>query len=184
MKLKLSFGNAGAQWGVFVLCLLGFTSFPASAAKYPDAVLADGPIAFWSFSETNLSSSTTDFATNSGATGLNFNGTYLNGVTHPVGGALVGSPETGASFDGADDYVSVPFSASLNPGGAFTIEAWIKPGVTLSGTTLTCPLSSVHIASPRRGWLIYQSATGWNFRTFNANTTATAVDITGGGTPA
>jgi hypothetical protein len=94
MKLKLSFGNAGAQWGVFVLCLLGFTSFPASAAKYPDAVLADGPIAFWSFSETNLSSSTTDFATNSGATGLNFNGTYLNGVTHPVAGALVGSPET------------------------------------------------------------------------------------------
>lgn len=31
------------------------------------------------------------------------------------------------SLDGTDDYVSVPNSANLNPTGAITLEAWVKP---------------------------------------------------------
>ncbi|MEK7676551.1 MAG: LamG-like jellyroll fold domain-containing protein, partial [Verrucomicrobiota bacterium] len=46
-----------------------------------------------------------------------------------------------------------------------------------------CALASGQFASPRSGWLIYQSDTGWNFRMYNQNGTATSVNITGGPAP-
>jgi hypothetical protein len=48
---------------------------------------------------------------------------------------------------------------------------------------LICAFSSVHAASPRGGWLVYESTAGWEFRTYNQNALVYAVDITGG-TPA
>jgi len=120
-----------------------------------------------------------DVAYNSGSLAATGDGLYI-GANHPVSGALAGSSDTAASFAGGR--VSVPYPASLNP-DTFTIEAWLQPAVANPSGTLTCPLASVHIADPRAGWLIYQSDTGWNFRTYNQNSTATAVSITGGPAP-
>jgi autotransporter-associated beta strand protein len=97
-------------------------------------------------------------------------------------GAIASSDDTAISTT-TGQVVKVPYHPALAPSGPFTAEAWLKPGIALQGTGLSCALSCVNIASPRRGWLLYQSATGWNFRTFNENGTDTAVNITGGGPP-
>jgi hypothetical protein len=82
------------------------------------------------------------------------------------------------TVNGTSGQVAYPYSADLNPAGSFTAEGWFNPSsVTAS---LVCALSANHAASPRSGWLIYMSTAGWEFRTYNQNTTATAVDIAGG----
>jgi len=121
-----------------------------------------------------------DTATNSGSLGIPGTGLYFGSVSRLQTGALAGTNSTAVSFSGGR--VSVPYSASLNP-AVFTVEAWLKPNAVNAPGTLTCPLSSVHIADPRSGWLIYQSDTGWNFRTYNQNGTTTAISITGGPAP-
>ncbi|MDB6135183.1 MAG: LamG domain protein jellyroll fold domain protein [Verrucomicrobiales bacterium] len=57
------------------------------------------------------------------------------------------------------------------------MEAWLKPAVENAAGTLTCALSSGRFGDPRTGWLIYQSDTGWNFRTYYNSGLATAVNI-------
>jgi hypothetical protein len=52
-------------------------------------------------------------------------GVILNGVTHAAGVS-----GTALQFDGADDYVEVPHSASLNVGNQITIEFWMKTTYT------------------------------------------------------
>jgi hypothetical protein len=55
------------------------------------------------------------------------NGTYTNGPTLGVTGALAGDPNTAASFDGSNDYVVVADANSLDLGdGPLTLEAWVK----------------------------------------------------------
>lgn len=56
------------------------------------------------------------------------NGTYLGGVTLGVPGAVAG--DTAARFDGIDDLVRVPDSATLDVGDSFTAEGWIKRSST------------------------------------------------------
>lgn len=112
------------------------------------------------------------------------------GHTTQMGGTILGSGALAGATDPAfsttqtpAQIVKVPYNAALNPAGDFTIEAWLKPSQTLEGTALTCALSSMEVSGNRTGWLIYQSATGWNFRTYNANGAATAVNLTGGPVP-
>lgn len=149
-------------------------------APYPAAVLDCSPIAYYRFSD-NVPVPVLDLAINGGSLGAAGNGSYNNAI-HPVGGALVGSTDKAARFSGGQN-VAVSYNAGLNPGGAFTVEAWLRPAAANAAGTLTCAISSVHIASPRSGWLIYQSDTGWNWRTYNQNGTTVAVSITGGGAP-
>ena len=62
-------------------------------------------------------------------------GTYEGGVTLGAAGALPGSSNTAASFDGSNDSVSVGNHASLQPTQPtrISLEAWIKPDVDASG---------------------------------------------------
>ncbi|HAM71225.1 MAG TPA: hypothetical protein DCM86_06245 [Verrucomicrobiales bacterium] len=120
-----------------------------------------------------------DTAVNLGSLGEAANATY-SGAVHPVPTGLVADGGTAASMKGGAS-VRVAFNADLNPSESFTVEAWLKPAVSFTDSTLTCALSSGHFASPRAGWLIYQSAGGFNFRTYNQNGTATSLNITGGG---
>ncbi|HEX5221569.1 MAG TPA: LamG-like jellyroll fold domain-containing protein [Verrucomicrobiae bacterium] len=144
-----------------------------------EAVVAGTKPDFWlRYSETGPVLQET--AANSGSLGASGTGLYIGAATRLQPGALAGDSSTAVSFSGGR--VSVPYSAELNP-AAFTIEAWLKPNAVNAPGTLTCPLSSVHIADPRSGWLIYQSDTGWNFRTYDQNGTATAISITGGPAP-
>ena len=73
---------------------------------YRDEILADQPIAYWRLGE---SSGTTAFD-QAGPT----NGSYQNGVTLGQSGALITGSDSAAAFDGVDDQVTVPHSASLN----------------------------------------------------------------------
>jgi hypothetical protein len=94
----------------------------STAASFPlcyrDAVLADNPVSYWRLEET---SGTT--AADSKGSNL---GTYTNGPGLGQSGAV---PDTinnrAVHFDGVNDYVSVPASASLNVASQITIEAWI-----------------------------------------------------------
>lgn len=150
----------------------------AAPGTYEDAVVQTRPAIWYRYSDSTAP--VQDVAANSGSLATAGNGLYIGSNSRPVAGALAGSTDTAATFNGGR--VSVPYSASLNS-ASFTIEAWLKPAVELTGTALASPLSSVHIADPRAGWLIYQSPDGWNLRTFNQNGTTAAVSITGGPTP-
>jgi len=77
-------------------------------------------VAYWRFSE-GAGAAVADETTN------NNDGT-ITGATWATGGRLA----YGLDFDGVNDYVEVPASASLNAAGPMTVEAWIRP----SGTPL------------------------------------------------
>ena len=73
----------------------------------------EGMVSFWKFDE---GSGTTAYDSYDGNDGALINGPFW--TTGQVGGAL--------SFDGEDDYVSIPSSASLDITQAITVEMWIN----------------------------------------------------------
>ncbi len=68
----------------------------SSSSTYALAVMGDGPLAYYRFSQTNPPSA--DVATNSGPIGAAGNGTYTIGAKHPVAGAIVGDANGAATF--------------------------------------------------------------------------------------
>jgi hypothetical protein len=128
------------------------------------------PTAFWPLSEP--SGPTAFDLSGNGLDGAYSGAGVTYGVTGPVGNNTV------VTLDGASGNVTVPYSATLNPSGAFTAEGWFNPASVTS--SLICALSSVNPTSPRSGWLIYESTAGWELRTYDQNGTTPAVDITGG----
>ncbi|MFW6119179.1 MAG: LamG-like jellyroll fold domain-containing protein [Planctomycetota bacterium] len=79
----------------------------ASATSYPS-----GAVAYWGFNE---GSGSTCYDSAGSNDGVLYGPSWGSGI---VGGAL--------SFDGIDDYVSVPDHSSLDIAGSFTVEAWVK----------------------------------------------------------
>lgn len=59
--------------------------------------------------------------------------------------------ELALSFDGVDDYASVPHREALDLSGDFTVEAWIRPGPRAAGPD---PMHVVSLHDPfaSRGW--------------------------------
>ena len=95
------------------------------AADYAAEVLADSPVGYWRLEETSGSTVADEIGTNDGTVyGANLN------VDGQVGSA--------ASFDGIDDYISIPYDAALNT-ATFTGEAIIRADAFSS--TLTRVLS-------------------------------------------
>ncbi|MDQ3889014.1 MAG: DUF1929 domain-containing protein [Actinomycetota bacterium] len=104
----------------------GTSSSDFVVTTYRGTVLGDGPGGYWRLAETT--GNALDETRNAAG------GTYANGVTRGVDGALVTEPNPAARFDGLDDYVSVPDNNALDVGDVFTYEAWVKRGAT-QGTT-------------------------------------------------
>ena len=139
-----------------------------SVSGYAALALATQPEAFWPLNES------------AGPTAHDYEGGYdasysSAGVTYDVTGPVGGTVVT---VNGSSGEVACPYAAALNPSGAFTVEGWFNPASVSS--SLACAIASAYTTSPREGWLIYESSAGWEFRTYNQNGTATAVDITGG----
>ena len=86
-------------------------------SAYRDQVLADGPVAYWRLGETSGAVASDEVGANPGT---------FNGVTLGQPGPLVGDLNTAVSFDGANDFVTVPHSGALNATSGVTVEGWIK----------------------------------------------------------
>ena len=143
--------------------LLATTCLPAFS-DYPAKVLSLGPTYYWRLSE-NVAVAGGDKAANQGSLGTSADGFYVGAAGHPVPGALAAGSDTAVALDAtAGTAVSIPYSAALNPTGAFTVEAWLSPGAETTTAAPTCALSSGQFASPRSGWLLYQVDVGWSFR--------------------
>jgi hypothetical protein len=94
-------------------------------AGYADAVLADGPIAYWRFNDA------TPVALNSGSLGAAGNGTYYGdatpGAQAPRPPSFVGfeADNTALQLDGSGDFVGT-ISGLMNGRHVFTISGWIR----------------------------------------------------------
>ena len=93
-------------------------SSTASAApiSFESAVLADLPIAYWRFGET-------DTTTAMDSSGNGHHGTYTGGVT--LGQPGIGGGDTAALFDGKSGRVTVPDDAGISP-DHITMEALVR----------------------------------------------------------
>ncbi len=165
-----------------LLALLQSAAAPVMA-DYASTVTGLGPVANWRLNE-SVTVPNGNSAINLGSLGAAAIGYYTGAAVHPSPGALAGRTDSAASYDGsADASTFVPYLPSLNPAAPFSAEVWLQPGAEKTGADLTCAISSGQFADPRTGWLIYQSATGWNLRMYNNNGTATSLNISGGTAP-
>jgi hypothetical protein len=154
----------------------------ARAASYQATVLADGPSCYYRFSEQNVAPTPIPAVTNIGSVGAAANGVLTTPnletlVTSGVAGPLADPANTAYNFPlgSVGGLVSVPYLASLNTNGAFSVELWAAPSTQNFG----CPASDADASYPR-GWLFYQSdpqlnvGNGWAFRVYNGSGSATA----------
>jgi hypothetical protein len=171
-------------------CLAGALLAGASAftalADYPTTILSDAPVGYWRLGDVAIGQPpllpTGDVAANSGSAGAAGNGYYLYDVGHPVAGALAGSSDTAAGFDGWKSRVDLPYTALLNTTN-LTVEMWLKITNT-TGTRAVSPLFCRDTNS-QRGFLFYayNATTKWQFRTYAGGTarniSSTADVVTG-----
>ncbi len=144
---------------------------------YSTAVLSDGPLAYYRFNDPARSTTVLNY----GSIGAAGNGTNLN--SHPVGGALAGSTDAAAYYNGTGARTLVPFQADNNPpeGQSFTVEAWFMVTQEVTDSPGPCPLFNRISDGDRSGWVFFQRSptTGWNFRMYQGTSSTVGVDVTG-----
>ncbi len=119
-----------------------------AADSYESVIVGDAPESWWRLDDPAGASTLID------AMGRH-DGVYKGGVTLSVAGAIAGSTNKAATFDGSSGYAEVPFSKALNTPN-FTIECWVKAAPVASALS---PLASF-TQPPGRGYLIYKSDDG------------------------
>ncbi len=98
----------------------GTTTPPPSPAKYATTVAADNPVSYWRLGETSGTTAADSVGPNTG--------TYSNGVTLGAPSLLASDgANQAATFNGVNNFVSIPSSSALSPTGAVTVEAWVRP---------------------------------------------------------
>jgi Concanavalin A-like lectin/glucanases superfamily/YDG domain/Immunoglobulin I-set domain len=121
-------------YGMVTSSVGGLSLFGAATSPYETAVLADGPLAYWRFNETQNPNPGPVAATD--LSGNNFNGIYgvntadaATGVSGPVPPAFPGFETVNGAvqtFNGqANSYVTVP-ALNLNT-NVLTLSMWIYP---------------------------------------------------------
>ena len=125
-------------------------------------MLAFQPLTYWRFSEAGPFSFT---ATNLGTLGAAGNGAYsYPGAMEGQPGALVGSTDTAAAFNGSSDKIDVPFNAALNP-ASFTFECWAN--VQGGEGSYRSPVTSREVTGNVEAGYIFYAGAGdtWEFWT-------------------
>lgn len=167
MKRNPSFHLLGV--GALVLAI----GLPAHA-DYPSAVLADNPLAYYRFSETNVVTGTAPTAAiNLGTAGTAANGTDSSSTAIKKGfaGPMATADSTSRSyyFSGGDStFENINDFSDLVVSGSFTVEFWAKP---CDGDDFSSIVTFANWVSPRSGWIVNQSnngdgdtGEGWMFR--------------------
>ncbi len=130
-------------------------TFTTAASEYAAAVAADNPVSYWRLGEASGTTAADERGANPG--------TYTNAPTLGATSLLATDTANKAvSFDGVNDHVKVPSSASLQLTSTLSLEAWIKPtSLPASGTfasILTKPESySLQFNGPLLEFTIMQS---------------------------
>jgi hypothetical protein len=155
-----------------------FSSLVARADNtYSNAVMSLAPIAYWPLNETNQPPLPGNIASNLGTAGPAYDGYYGTTISMGESGAIVGDSDTAVSFGTGSGYIDVPYGPAESIPAPFTVETWLNA----EGSTATaCAVSAGQFGSPRAGWLIYNFGTGWSFRLYNENGTATSLSLLGG----
>ena len=109
-------GNGPRVYTSTELASLGFDSTFVVSAQPPNTTPAPLPSGLVSWWDGDLVSGATAFDLGSG-----INGTLVNGAT-----IVPGKVGNAFSFDGIDDFVFVPSSASLVPANAVSVDLWAK----------------------------------------------------------
>ena len=162
----------------------------APPTPYRSLVLADGAVEYLRLDEASPLLNT---AVNSGSIGVAGDGLHTPGAVHSVPGAIVGSADTATHYSAIDTNSDdggvptiLPFSATLNPSGSFSVESWVRPTEEGNSGNAQCPFfnrdPNDNNAPNRAGWDFFQrsSGTGWNFRMFNGDAHKQVFNITGG----
>lgn len=124
----VQFHDSSGKWGPSQTDTINLTTGTQSS-PYAQAVLADGPAGYWRLDELAGTSA-------ADATGGAQTGTYVNGPALGVTGLLAAeSNDRAVTFNGSNNYMSVPTSGALSPTAAVSVEAWIKPsGLPATGS--------------------------------------------------
>ena len=106
--------------------LLVLTAVLPARADYSNTVMSLHPIAYWRLNEPAFPVLVypTGTATNIGSVGAAANGTYIHSPVLQQPGALAGDPDRCALFNTVDQNLQIPYNATLNPTGSFTVEFW------------------------------------------------------------
>ena len=123
-------------------------NFVAPAGTYAEKVAQDHPSAYWRLGE-QTGKLAADIA------GFN-DATYNGALTLGVPGAFAGDANTAVNFSGGD--AVAPYTPTLNPPGAFSVEFWAKPDQ--SGQLSRCVIGSQNRNVGRSGYAIYQGLNG------------------------
>jgi hypothetical protein len=140
--------------------------------SYSNYLASLGPVGYWRLEETNQPSMG-GIATNLGTLSTDGHGEFA-GVVAWIPGPLP-ARTTCTSFEGISS-VTVPYNTSLSLSAPFSVEAWLQPS-TEQTLNVGCPLACGHFDTSRSGWLIYQTATGWNFRMYDQHQLDTSLNI-------
>lgn len=158
--------------------LSSYLSTSTASADYSETVLSQDPVGYWRFSETATVLNISPTAINLGTLGASRNGEYIGDLAGRGEIGIFGpSGNTANHFNGASELTTVEWSAAFNTFSNWTVEAWFAPDTLSPQGGLTCILSSGNFASPRSGWLIYQSGTGFSIRFYNQNGLNTSMNL-------
>jgi hypothetical protein len=168
----------------------------------PGTVLVDGPLAYYRLNEPGPA--VPDMATNYGSLGSIDNATNFPGTEHQLPGVIAGDPDTAMGYSGIDTNscdgaypTIIPFDASLNPNGSFTVEVWLRPTQEGNLGNAQAPMNNdfADQYGDRYGWDFFQRASvnetpdangpGYSFRMWNGGDSGTEsdnlfVNLTGG----
>jgi hypothetical protein len=148
----------------------------SGAGNYQATVLADAPKGYWRLGETGPFAIQPSSAANLGTLAARGNGVYTVGTDLQQPGALVGSANKAAYFNGSKGMYAPPGICA--PNGPFSVEFWTKPNVTYTGNAVqNVPLGSMDLEFNRSGWLFYQRGDGWSWWLGDVGGTSGSYDI-------
>jgi Concanavalin A-like lectin/glucanases superfamily len=160
IQTKAEIINRSVQWddGFVDFTLLAFDlDWP-----YSQAVLASAPVVYYRLGES--------FGTMAAdSSGHLYHGTYINGPTLGVAGAISGDPNTAVRFNGSTQSMLGPASSAPFELMAFSAECWLKmpPGLPAGAVAVLGPSGELY-----SGWLLYlywdAFAAGIDFVLYNA----------------